>query len=109
WVLARSRRSHQLFEQALQRCFQIVVYAGMHWRRLDDRAARGDEPVEAGSLSESSDRAGVGSAGADFGDLVEVAVDHGRVDARGQRFEALVVAADARAEESGGGREEDHA
>src|SRR3954453_23033928 len=103
------RWPHELLEQALQRRVQIVVNAGMYWRRLDDRAARRDEPVEAGSLRESADRARVGRAGADFRDGVEIAVDHRRVDAWSERAQALVIAADAGVEEGGSGGEEDHA
>src|SRR5947209_16578979 len=85
------------------------MHAGMDWRGLDDRAARGDQPVEAGALREGADRAGVRGAGADFRDRVEIAVDHRHVDARRERFEALVVAADARGQERRRGGEENDA
>src|ERR1019366_3291541 len=58
---------------------------------------------------EVANRAGFATAGADFGDGFEIALDDGDVDRRRQGEEAGVIELDAAVEEAGGGREDDDA
>src|SRR6266540_5725536 len=77
------RWTDELVHQRFERSGEIVMHARVHRGGLDDRAPRRDEPVEARALREGADRAGIGAAGADLRDHLEVAFDQGEVDAGG--------------------------
>src|SRR4051812_26922081 len=81
----------------------------MDVRGLDDRAARGDEPVEAGALRERADVAGVGTAGADFRDGREIGFDDVDVDGWCEHVQSRAIERDAAIEIAAGRAEDDHA
>src|SRR5207244_10640470 len=96
-------------EQVVERRLRILVHAGVDVGRLDDGAARRDQPVEARALRESADGAPLAAPLADFRDGVEVALDHREIDGRRESLEPLAIELDAAAEKPAGWAEDDHA
>src|SRR5882762_2126635 len=87
---------------------RIHAAAGVHRGSLDDRASRRDEPVESFALREPSDRACLGSAGADYGHAGEVDAGRLEVNRRVERRQAPFVELDAGIEEILGRTRDDH-
>ena len=82
-----ARRPDELAEQPLELLGRLAAEPGVHLGRLDDRARRRDEPVEARRRVELRDRAGGRVAGGDALDRLEVrrAPSPGRGRARARR------------------------
>src|SRR5215207_2515485 len=91
-----SRRAHHRLQQVFEQLFAVAAEARVDGRGLDDRAARGDQPVEAGARREPPDGAGPVAALADRGDGVEVALNGRRVQPRVERGEPRAIQLAAR-------------
>src|SRR3954470_22550516 len=98
---------HEPLEQALERRGWIAAQAGVHLRRLDDRARRGDKPVEPLGLVELRDRPALGVAGGDASARLEVLLYRLGVGVGSYHAQALLIELDPRLEELHGPREQD--
>ena len=98
-VVSRLGSADQLFEQLVQGPRRVLGQARVGLARLDDRARRRDQPAEAVRRRHGGDPAGVGVAGGDADERLEVGPDLLGRKVRGQRHQAVLVERDLRAQE----------
>src|SRR5436853_6635208 len=82
----------------LERRGDVFASTGVDGRRLDDRAARRDEPVEALALGQLAERSGSLTSRADLRNAREMPMHGGDVDRRVERPQTRLVELDARFE-----------
>jgi hypothetical protein len=103
-LLLRRRVAHKPSEEMLQDLLWIFAEAGVDRRRLDHRARRGHQPVEALGGLKAADRPGLRIARRDPRKRFEPLGYRLRLDAREERVQAVAIERDPRGQKAQGSR-----